>query len=231
MADHLGDPGLVTVESDGCPVKIRAAITMAVAILSGLVVLARYFVPLEVLVASSDTLIQWAILLTAFAVLVGIINLLTVHFTKIARKQKGAFYSLVLIIGMVITFALGILSPYFEKLSSAFRFTFQAIQFPVEASLMALLVVTMTYGSIRLLRHRLSAFSIILLVTALLVLLGMAPLPFIGTIPLLSDTLRPFIAQVLAGSGARGILIGVALGALTTGLRVLLGVDRPYEAK
>jgi hypothetical protein len=26
----------------------------------------------------------------------------------------------------------------------------------------------------------------------------------------------------------RGILIGVALGALTTGLRVLFGADRPY---
>ncbi len=204
---------------------------MVVAILSGLVVLASYFVPLEILVAGRGTLIQWAILLSAFAVLVGIINLLIVHYNKLARKQKGAFYSLLLILGMGITFMLGVLSPYYSKLSSAFNFTFQAIQFPVEASLMSVLVVTMTYGSIRLLRHRLGAFSIILIVTALLVLLGMAPLPFIGTLPLVSDTLRPFLAQVLAGSGARGILIGVALGALTTGLRVLLGVDRPYEGK
>lgn len=211
--------------------KIRTAVSMVVAILSGLVVLASYFVPLEILVAGRGTLIQWAILLSAFAVLVGIINLLIVHYNKLARKQKGAFYSLLLILGMGITFVLGVLSPYYSKLSSAFNFTFQAIQFPVEASLMSVLVVTMTYGSIRLLRHRLSAFSIILIVTALLVLLGMAPLPFIGTLPLVSDTLRPFLAQVLAGSGARGILIGVALGALTTGLRVLLGVDRPYEGK
>jgi hypothetical protein len=28
--------------------------------------------------------------------------------------------------------------------------------------------------------------------------------------------------------GARGILIGVSLGILTTGLRVLFGTDRPY---
>jgi hypothetical protein len=38
----------------------------------------------------------------------------------------------------------------------------------------------------------------------------------------------PWVTQVLALGGARGILIGVALGALTTGLRVLFGVDRPY---
>jgi hypothetical protein len=40
--------------------------------------------------------------------------------------------------------------------------------------------------------------------------------------------IRPFIAQVLAAAGARGILLGVALGTLTTGLRILFGVDRPY---
>jgi hypothetical protein len=39
---------------------------------------------------------------------------------------------------------------------------------------------------------------------------------------------RPWITQVLALGGARGILIGVALGTLTTGLRVLFGADRPY---
>jgi hypothetical protein len=30
-------------------------------------------------------------------------------------------------------------------------------------------------------------------------------------------------------AGARGILLGVALGTVATGLRVLLGIDRPYS--
>jgi len=33
---------------------------------------------------------------------------------------------------------------------------------------------------------------------------------------------------VFAAGGARGILLGVALGTLTTGLRILFGADRPY---
>ncbi|MDP2974599.1 MAG: hypothetical protein Q8N45_00145, partial [Anaerolineales bacterium] len=98
----------------------------------------------------------------------------------------------------------------------------------VETSLMAMLVVTLTYASIRLLRRRSNLVSVIFLVTALLILLGSAPLPFIGSLPIVSDMIRPFIAQVLAAAGARGILIGVALGALTTGLRVLFGAERPY---
>ena len=35
----------------------------------------------------------------------------------------------------------------------------------------------------------------------------------------------------VASGGARGILIGVALGTLTTGLRILFGADRPYGGK
>ena len=94
---------------------------------------------------------------------------------------------------------------------------------------MALLAVTLTYASIRLLRSRFNLFSVIFLITALLILLGTAPLPFLGNLPGISDWVRPFISHVIATSGARGILLGVALGTLTTGLRILFGADRPYE--
>jgi hypothetical protein len=209
-------------------VKFKGLFATFVAVLCGLVVLAGYFVKLPFMVSASNTLLNWAILLTAFAILLGIFNLLIVHFGKIIHKQKGAFYSIILILAMLATFILGLLAPFFPKISPALDFVFRTFQLPVEASLMALLAVTLTYASIRLLRRRLSIFAVIFLITAVLILLGTAPLPFIGDTPLLSDTLRPFLAQVMAAGGARGILIGVALGALTTGLRVLFGADRPY---
>jgi prolyl-tRNA editing enzyme YbaK/EbsC (Cys-tRNA(Pro) deacylase) len=34
--------------------------------------------------------------------------------------------------------------------------------------------------------------------------------------------------EMFSSGGARGLLIGIALGTLLTGLRVLFGVDRPY---
>jgi hypothetical protein len=37
------------------------------------------------------------------------------------------------------------------------------------------------------------------------------------------------LAARLPIAGGRGILIGIALGSLTAGLRVLLGADRPYS--
>jgi cytochrome bd-type quinol oxidase subunit 2 len=176
-------------------------------------------------------LLNVAIILTGFAVLVGIFNLLIVHSGKIRQKQKGSAYSVVLIIALVITFLLGWLAHFNIPIAkSLFNDAFLTIQLPIETSLMALLVVTLTYASIRLLRRRQNLLSVVFLVTAFLILVGTAPWPFLGDVPILSN-LRAWIAQFPAGAGARGILIGVGLGTLTTGLRILFGTDRPYGGK
>jgi hypothetical protein len=94
---------------------------------------------------------------------------------------------------------------------------------------MALLAVTLIYASVRLLRRRADSMSILFLGIAIVILLMSAPLP-IGMLPG-ADVVKWFINEFFAVAGARGILIGVALGALTTGLRVLFGVDRPYGGK
>jgi hypothetical protein len=146
---------------------------------------------------------------------------------RIQTKQKGGFYSLVLVISLLVTLILGL---FFKPGHPVMNFIFYSVQLPVERSLMALLAVTLLLASIHLLRRQPNLFSVIFLGTTLLILLGTAPLPF-GELPFFSDMLRPFVAQVLAASGARGILLGIALATLTTGLRVLFGADRPYGGK
>ena len=207
--------------------KLKGLLSTAVAIATGLIVLVGYFVEIPILVNLRITILNWVILLAAVALFVGLFNLLAVHAGKIRNKQKGGIYSLVLIFSLLTTLILGL---WLRPDHALMALIFNAIQLPVETSLMAMLVVTLTYASIRLLRRRNNLISIIFLVTALLILLGTAPLPFVGYVPILSDLIRPFIAQVLAAAGARGILIGVALGSLTTGLRVLFGADRPYSS-
>lgn len=205
--------------------KLKGLFSTAIAIATGLIVLVGYFVELPILVNLRITILNWAIILAAFALFIGLFNLLAVHADKVRSKKKGGFYSLILILSMLVTLVLGL---WLRPDHLVMALIFNAIQLPVETSLMAMLVVTLTYASIRLLRRRSNLISVIFLVTALLILLGSAPLPFIGSLPIVSDMIRPFIAQVLAAAGARGILIGVALGALTTGLRVLFGAERPY---
>jgi hypothetical protein len=100
-----------------------------------------------------------------------------------------------------------------------------AIIVPVEASLMAILAITLIYASIRLLRRRVDVMSVVFLVVALVSLFLFMPTP-LGPIPG-DQPLINFLGMFSSG-GARGLLIGIALGTLLTGLRVLFGVDRPY---
>jgi uncharacterized membrane-anchored protein YitT (DUF2179 family) len=106
---------------------------------------------------------------------------------------------------------------------------FNYIQLPVEGSLMALLAIILVFAGIRLLRRRSSMLSIIFIVTAIVILLATGPL-FGISVPGLTE-LRAWIAQVPAMAGARGLLLGIGLGIVATGLRILMGSDRPYGGK
>jgi hypothetical protein len=163
-------------------------------------------------------------------VLVGVLNLLGVHWRKIRTRQKGAVYSALLIFSLVVSALLGIFLgtskitlDYFNK---TMDFFLEAIIIPGEAALMALLAVTLIYAAARLLRRRVDLMTFIFLGVVLVVLLAATPLPF-GKIPGASF-IEWLLRDNFAAAGSRGILIGVALGALTTGLRVLFGIDRPY---
>jgi hypothetical protein len=61
----------------------------------------------------------------------------------------------------------------------------------------------------------------------LILLLGSAPL-FGVELPIFTRSITPYINQTLSVGGARGLLLGVGLGTLLTGIRVLIGADRPY---
>jgi hypothetical protein len=92
---------------------------------------------------------------------------------------------------------------------------------------MAVLAVVLVYGAARLLSRRPKWYTVLFLVTVLVVLLGSVPIFFIGEVTPLS-ALRNWLSQVPAIAGARGLLLGIALGTVATGLRILIGVDRPY---
>ncbi len=198
----------------------------AIAIAVGSIVLLGYFLPIPVLSVLRLELVQWAILLAGIAALVGIFNLISVHWQKIRRREKGSFYSAVLLLTMFVTLALGLLLGPTHSLMQALV---ESVVIPVEASLMALLAVTLVYASIRLFRRRADLMTIVFLLTLLLILFLSTPIPA-GSLSGLADLARSVVSIPAAG-GARGILLGVALGALVTGLRVLFGMDRPYGGK
>jgi hypothetical protein len=104
------------------------------------------------------------------------------------------------------------------------QWIFTYVMTPIQATLGALLAFLIVVAAYRLLRLR-NAESAVMLIVALLVLAGQAS---VGLLPILPQ-LRDWILDVPVLAGVRGILLGIALGAVLTGVRLLLGVERPYS--
>jgi hypothetical protein len=200
--------------------SLKASTFASIAIITGLIVLLGYFIQIPLLADLSSLLLGWAVALTAVALLLGVLNLLRVHWGKIKTRQSGFAYSFILIISMLLTILIvGFLGPT----ATYSMWIFNYIQVPIEASLMALLAILLIFAAARLFSRRINLFTFLFIAAALLVLVTIILPPWFQ-IPGLNE-LRSWIAQ----SGARGILLGVALGTIATGLRVLTGADRPYE--
>jgi hypothetical protein len=199
----------------------------AFAAAAGAFVLLGYFSNLDVFVNFRLVLLRWGVLLAAGGLGIGLINLASVHLVKVSDQEPGWPYSGVLIIFFTFTLALGL---FFGPDNPWTLFVFNFVQLPLESSLMALLAIVLVLAGIRLLSRRRDVLSLVFLLTAILILLGTGPWPVAsgGVVHEGVTWIRAWLAQVWAAAGARGILLGVALGAVVTGLRVLMAADRPY---
>jgi hypothetical protein len=203
--------------------KILPIANAIIAVGAGVLVLLGYFLP-GIFGSIQSVLIQWAIILAAFALLLGVINLVLVHWKKVSTKQPGNIYSVVLLLSLVLTVIVVSLSGPTGFWS---LWIFNTFQVPVEISLLAVLAIVLVYAGARLINRRPKWYTVLFIVTALIVLLGSAPLFVLGEFTPLS-ALRTWLSQVPAMAGARGLLLGVALGTIATGLRILMGLERPY---
>jgi hypothetical protein len=202
---------------------MKSPFATAIAIGFGLVVLAGYF--LQPLLSSlMSVLVGWAVILGAVAGLVGILNLLIVHWNKIRLGNKGYMYSIITVVAFIFTLLGGII---LGPSNSQFTQVVTSVMLPIEASFMALLAITLAYTSIRLLRQRgINLLSVSFAISAVAFLLLNLGFLNIGGSTVMSGVVE--MMNRLPMAGARGILLGVALGSLTAGLRILIGTDRPY---
>jgi hypothetical protein len=205
--------------------RLRTPAFAIIAIVVGATVLLGYFINLSLLQELRAIILNWALILTAVVLLVGILNLLLVHLKKIQTEEKNTFYSLFLVIALLVTLVIALV---FGPESPWTIFIFDHIMLPVESSLVALLAVVLIYALARMFWRGVTLFNLLFAATVLFVLAVPALLSWIAPLPLLSE-LHAWITQVWALAGARAILMGVALGVIATGLRVLIGADRPYE--
>jgi hypothetical protein len=200
---------------------MKRVLLSVVAIASGLLVLLDFFVDSQIVDAVGAFLVEGAVVLGGFALLLGVINLLTVHGARAKNRERDWGLSLVLLITVLVVLLLGVAGPASEPVS----WTYNHVLLPLQATLFALLAFFVATAAYR--AYRVKSWESLLMVGAgVIVLLGQVPLGRMiwEELPLLKD----WLMAVPAMAGARGILIGVALGSVIAGLRLLLVMDRPY---
>ena len=205
-------------------ISLSTSVLAGIAIVSGVIVLLGYFFDVPGLRDLRLQLVDWAVILAAVALLVGVLNLTRVHWKRFRTSQRGSANSLILIISMLIT--LLIVGIWGGPTSAGSMWIYNHILVPIEARLLALLAVVLIYAFARMFHRKITFPVLVFAGVVLFVLIGAFTLPILD-FPLLTE-LRAWLTQVWALAGMRGILLGVALGTIATGLRILLGSDRPY---
>ncbi len=180
-------------------------------------------------------------IIAVFAFILGGGNLIKIHGNKLYRRVPGWGFSLVCILGFFATLVIGLFklgnpggwaaSPTAH--GSHFNIIYEYIFKPLAATMFALLAFYVASASYRAFRAK-NLEATVLLLAAFIILLGRT---FIGTwvsfwaepgqgfdIPRLAE----WIMNYPNLAGQRAIMIGIALGIVSTSLKIILGIDRGY---
>jgi hypothetical protein len=205
-------------------VVLASALTISLGVITlfGLLISEELGLPprlVGVMQGITGTLLQVVTITVALAILIGVLNLLTVHLGRLLGRRQGAIYSLVLILGFVLV----IVTYIIDRPNS--MILLETVQFSVESALAGLLLFALVYGAYRMMRRQVTGSGLLFVIVLLVVLVGAAPLAELERL----QEVRDWLLAVPVSAGARGILLGIALATVVTGVRVLVGVDRSYR--
>lgn len=204
----------------------KRGIPLFIAVSIGVLMLVGLLVPLPQI---SDILLGWATFIAAGALLLGVLNLFIVHSRRLFREQN--FYSGVLIVaivavlGLAVTDGIGITQGGVDEV-------FRLVQAPLEMAIASLLAFFLVTAGFLLLKRQRTGWSVLFLVSALLVLVGQLLVSSTATPAAVSQIARladRVLQEIVVTAGMRGILLGVALGTVTLSIRLLFGMERPYN--
>ena len=218
---------------------IKKYIPLAIVFVFGMITLASYYVPHRTSEEYLEWINRWENIVSAFALFLGMISLFYVHYKKIERKVDGWGYSLFVYIGFLIIMVAAMISH--GDISKGGKvtclgWTFNNIYNPLSAtmfSVLAFFIISTAYRAFRI--KSTSAFMLFL--AGLILMLGNIPLGEIIWDKLFSWThitiaeIKNWIINVPSTAGKRGIMIGIAIGAAVTSLKIIFGIERGYMGK
>jgi hypothetical protein len=212
---------------------MRREIPMIITAVVGFVFVIQYFIPHYPFNRLNGWFSDWFSIIGACAIWLGALNLMRISADKIYRKKSDWPYAALIIASFLLIVVIGFAGgPDFRDFGTNFDWVYRFIYTPLSATMFALLAFFVASASYRSFRAR-------NLEAALFVMIGRVPVGdavFMGideNIINLPDALMPSqiasaIMNYINAAGQRAIMIGIALGIVSTSLRVILGIERAH---
>jgi uncharacterized membrane protein YfcA len=214
---------------------MRDKLPLALLIIMGLLGLTDRFIPHPIGEGLNqylrDTLLR---IVSAFALVLGLGNLLLRHFNRIRKKEENYRHSYTLLVSFFVAAVIGIFGGVSGELwfptqvgNFAFDITtiYNKVLIPLGATMFSMLAFYMASAAYRSFRAR-NWLAFLLLAAAFVVMLGQVP---IGARiwPGISE-ISQWIMEVPNTAAKRGIELGITLGVLATFLKILTGIERSW---
>jgi len=191
----------------------------------GIMAFADYFFDIPVLHSAVSDLQVWIIILSAFAMFMGVINLTIVHGRVVMREKdvvRRALSAWTLFL-MYLMAILGLLPPITGHPS--YRWLYSTTIAALDPTVYSILAFFITSASYRAFRAR-NLETTIFLVAGIIVILYNAPIG--GYIHPGIVTLGAWAMGVPITAGQRAIMVGAAIGALALAIRTFSGRESAW---
>ncbi|MCK5125088.1 MAG: hypothetical protein KAR42_02430 [candidate division Zixibacteria bacterium] len=211
---------------------MRREIPLVITFVVGVVFVISYFIPHYPFNEFESWFTDWFSIVGAFAIWLGALNLMKISTLKIVKQKKDWPFSALTIVSFLIIVIFGFYGGKgFRDPGTTFDWLYVYVYTALSSTMFALLAFFVASASYRAFRAR-NFEATLLLVAAFFVMLGRVPVGdmITGFLPLEYQMSHwaNWVMNILNTAGQRAIMIGIALGLVSTSLRVILGLERSY---
>lgn len=220
---------------------MKREVPFIITLVVGIIFIVQYFIPRPPFNKLEHVFTDWFAIVAAFAIWLGALSLLKLSVLKLTRKSADWPLAIVIIVSFFIMVAVGawdglrglMATPTysFRDPGTNFDWLYTYAYTPLSATMFAILAFFVASASYRAFRAR-NLQATLLLLAGFFVMLGRVPLGDIltGFMPETwqASDLTSWLMNFPHTAGQRAIKIGVALGIVSTSLRIILGIERTH---
>ena len=220
---------------------MRREIPLAITFIAGIAFATAFFIPHWPFNKLEHWFADWLAIVFAFAIWLGALNLIKISALKIINKKSDWIHGLLIIVSFLLIVGVGLYEGYrglaaeptfsYRDPGTGFNWLYINVYSSLSATMFALLAFFVASASYRAFRAR-NFEATLLLLAAFFVMLGRVPVGDMITswlpVNYQMSHWANWIMNVLNTAGQRAIMIGIALGLVSTSLRIILGLERSY---